>query len=117
MIQQRPITVTAALAAFALLISGCAGITPDARQMLQEPATCENPQRDIRTLEEGRASGGTRVVQGVQGLAPPMIVLSVLRDIFYGKPFRSVYLDHWRIAFGSYNNKIDASVQELRACR
>ncbi len=116
MIQKRPITLTAALAAFALFISGCAGITPDARQMLQEPATCQNAQRDIRTLEDGRASGGTRVVQGIQGVAPPMVVLSLLRDI-YGKPFRSVYLDHWRIAFGSYNNKIDARVEELRACR
>ncbi len=116
MIQKRTITLTLALAAFALLISGCAGITLDARQSLQEPASCQNTQQEILMLEDNRASGGERVVQGFQGLAPPMIVLSLLRDI-YGKPFRSIYLDHWRIAFGSYNKKIDARVQELRACR
>jgi len=53
--------------------------------------------------------------QGIQGIAPPMVVLSLLRDI-YGKPFRSVYLDHWRIAFGSYNRRIDERVTELQAC-
>ncbi len=54
---------------------------------------------DIRTLEEGRASGGTRVVQGVQGLAPPMIVLSVLRDILVEerKGFESSYAAEPRV--------------------
>ncbi len=103
------------LCACALLLSGCAGMNPGARAMLQEPASCENPQADITTLEESRASGGKRFVHGLQGIMPPMIVLSLLRDIV-GKPYRSIYLDHWRVAFGSYNGKIDARVAELEAC-
>jgi len=75
-----------------------------------------NASSDIQTLEDARAGGGTRFLQGFQGIAPPMIVLSVLRDAVWGKPFRSVYLDHWRIAFGSYNRRIDERVTELRAC-
>jgi hypothetical protein len=117
MSQQRPTVRVAGLAAaLALLASACIGISPEARQMLQEPASCENAQQDSPLLEDNRAGAGKRVVQGVQGIAPPLLVLSVLRDIFIGKPFRSVYLDHWRIAFGSYNNRIDARVQELGGC-
>jgi hypothetical protein len=87
----------------------------DARKMLQEPASCENPQGDIETLQASRAGGGKRFAQGLQGIMPPMIVLSLIRDIF-GKPYRSIYLDHWRVAFGSYNKKIDTRVTELEAC-
>ena len=47
---------------------------------------------------------------------PPMIVLSLIRDII-GKPYRSIYLDHWRVAFGSWNNRIDERVAELNECQ
>ncbi len=101
------------LVACAVFASGCAGMNPDARLLLQQPANCEQTQQDIETLEASRAGGGKRIVQGLQGILPPMIVLSLLRDVI-GKPYRSIYLDHWRVAFGSYNNKIDARVTELR---
>ncbi len=110
-------TGAALLAACALLATGCAGMNPDARQMLQEPVECGNAQRDIQVLEESRPGGFKRFTQGLQGIAPPMVVLSLLRDIFIGKPYRSIYLDHWRVAFGSYNRKIEERVEELNACR
>jgi hypothetical protein len=99
-----------------MLAVGCAGMTPEARQLLQQPATCERAAEDTQTLQASRAGGMKRVAQGFQGIAPPMIVLSGLRDIFIGKPYRSIYLDHWRVAFGSYNRQIDARVKELEAC-
>ena len=112
----RPFRRAAALLCVcALAASGCAGMNPDARAMLQEPASCDSPQGDTRILEASRPSGGKRFAQGLQGIMPPMIVLSLLRDIV-GKPYRSIYLDHWRVAFGSYNKKIDTRVQELQAC-
>ena len=92
------------------------GMNPDARAMLQEPASCENPQADIETLEASRPSGGKRFTQGMQAIMPPMIVLSLLRDIV-GKPYRSIYLDHWRVAFGSYSHQIDHRVAELNGCQ
>jgi hypothetical protein len=106
---------TAVLLCVCVLASGCAGMNPDARAMLQEPASCENPQGDTETLEASRAGGGKRFLRGLQGIMPPMIVLSLLRDIV-GKPYRSIYLDHWRVAFGSYNRKIDERVTELKQC-
>ena len=70
----------------------------------------------IQLLDESRPGGFKRVQHGLQGVAPPMVILSLVRDIFIGKPYRSIYLDHWRVAFGSYNKKIDERVSELQAC-
>ena len=109
-------TVGVMFTACALLTAGCAGMHADARQILQQPANCGQAQLDIQTLEASRPSGGKRFVQGVQGIAPPMVALSLLRDIFIGRPYRSVYLDHWRVAFGSYNTRIDTRVAELQSC-
>ena len=100
----------------AFVISGCAGMTPEARLMLQGPVSCENVAADKQTLEDSHGNGRWRLGQGIQGIAPPMVVLSLLRDIFWRKPYRSIYLDHWRVAFGSYNNQIDARKAELDAC-
>lgn len=100
-----------------LLVVGCAPMNPQARAMLQEPVRCDEPERDIRLLEASRAGGGKRVLNGLQGVLPPSIVLGVVRDLFIGKPYRSIYLDRWRVAFGSYNRKIDKRVTELRDCR
>ncbi len=88
-------------------------MNPDARQTLQAPPECG--QR-VEPLEASRGGAGWRVGQGLQAILPPMIVLSVLRDIFIGKPYRSVYLDHWRVAFGSYNRRLDERVEYLQAC-
>ena len=97
----------------ALLVSGCAGMNPDAREILQQPPECG---QSTEQLEASHGSGLWRLGQGLQAILPPMILLSVLRDSFIGKPYRSVYLDHWRVAFGSYNRKIDARVDYLQAC-
>ncbi len=114
--RKRLFRVAAVIVVSALFASGCAGISHEARQLIQQPADCADAQANIDVLKENRAGAGKRVVQGVQGIAPPMAALGILRDIFIGKPFRSVYLDHWRIAFGSYNGRIDERVSELEAC-
>ena len=104
------VQTVASLAAVALFAAGCAGIDPGARKMLQDPPNCAAASQDIRTLEDTRQGGFKRFTQGLQGVAPPMVILSLFRDIFIGKPYRSIYLDHWRVAFGSYNRKIDERV-------
>jgi len=88
---------------------------PDARKLLQEPADCANAQQDIQVLEDSRPGRFKRVTQGLQAVAPPMIVLSLLRDIV-GIPYRSIYLDHWRVAFGTYDHAIDHRVEKLHEC-
>ncbi len=99
-----------------LLAAGCAGIDPKARKMLQQPADCASAAADSAYLVEQKQGGWWRFAQGLQGIAPPLVVLSLLRDLFIGKPYRSIYLDHWRVAFGRYNEKIDNRVAELESC-
>ena len=107
---------TAILSLCVLASYGCAGMHADARKMLQEPMNCANPQGDIQILEDSRPGAFKRITQALQALAPPMIALSLLRDIFIGIPYRSIYLDHWRVAFGTYDHSIDHRVSELKAC-
>ena len=66
-----------------------------------------------------------RFTQLLQAVPPAgAIVLSGFRDIFIGKPYRitgkpyrSIYLDHWRVADGHYNRRaIEARVEEPKAC-
>lgn len=90
-------------------------MNPDARKMLQEPVSCANPQADIEMLEDNRPGAFKRVTQGFQAVVPATLVLSLLRDIV-GIPYRSIYLDHWRVAFGTYDHAIDHRVDELKAC-
>jgi hypothetical protein len=91
-------------------------MNPKVRSMLQEPARCDDAQRDIQALEKGRPGGARRVLNGLQAIAPPSIVIGLVRDLFIGKPYRSIYLDHWRVAFGSYGSKIDKRVTKLGEC-
>ena len=107
--------ITAIVVALALLGVGCAGMNPDARKMLYAPPNCDHPQQDITVLEDSTPGGFKRVTQGLQAVAPPIIVLSLLRDVI-GIPYRSIYLDHWRVAFGTYNHKIEHRVEKLQAC-
>ncbi len=107
--------MTAFLLATRFLV-GCAGMTPQAREIIWNPTNCEDAANNIRTLESNRPSGGGRFVHFVQAVLPPAIVISALRDIFWGKPFRSIYFDHWRIAFGSYGKRIDSRVDDLQRC-
>ena len=106
-------TGAAMLAACALFAAGCAGMNLDARETLQASPECG---QSVEELKASRANGFKRFTQGVQAIAPPMIVLSGLRDLLIGKPYRSVYLDHWRVAFGAYNDRIDKRVEYLQAC-
>jgi hypothetical protein len=105
----------ALLAVCSLFAVGCVGIDPEARKVLKQPANCGAASQQIPMLEEEHASWVWRITQGVQGIAPPMVVISLVRDLF-AWPYRSVYLDHWRVAFGSYNGKIDDRVGELKKC-
>jgi hypothetical protein len=114
-VQQGLGTSLITVAICAALSLGCAGMNADARLSLQQPADCATAQADIQTLEASRGNGWWRAGQGLQGIVPVTAVLSLLRDA-YGKPYRSIDLDHWRVAFGSYNKKIDARVTELKNC-
>ena len=85
----------------------------DARQILQQPPECG---QSVEQLQASRGGAFWRLGHGLQAILPPMILASLLRDAFIARPYRSIYLDHWRVAFGSYNGRIDRRVEYLEAC-
>ena len=44
----------------AILLSGCAGMTLEAREILQRPSSCEQAQADMGYLKASRANPGGR---------------------------------------------------------
>jgi hypothetical protein len=98
-----------------LLMTGCAGISGPAKERLDAPVDCGQAQADTQLMKESKASGVWRITQGFQGILPPIVVISLIRGAL-GKP-RGMYVDHWKVAFGSYNQQIDEKLAALaRAC-
>jgi hypothetical protein len=98
--------------AVALLLAGCAGISPQAKRLLAEPSSCIAPQTDIGLLEHSRRGGGLRFLQAMHGILPPVALVSLVRSLLGMPP--GMYADHWRVATGRYNTKIDARIIEIR---
>ena len=96
----------------AMVLSGCVGISPQAKRLLAEPAGCIAPQTDIALLGQSRSGGGRRFLQAMHGILPPLALVSLVRSLI-GKP-PGMYADHWRVATGRYNTKIDARMIEIR---
>ena len=88
-------------------------------------STFRQLQELIVVLQIESSASIERFTQLLQAVPPAgAIVLSGFRDIFIGKPYRitgkpyrSIYLDHWRVADGHYNRRaIEARVEEPKAC-
>jgi hypothetical protein len=93
------------------LASGCVSIPERTKHELESPVSCENVDLQMARLARDHAAPGNRFVAGFQGIFPLSVVISLIRDVL-AKP-RGIYLDHWRVAFGSYNDKIEARMDEL----
>ena len=102
-----------ALVLCAAAVAGCAGIAPQAKDLLSEPPQCRTAAADLAVLEDSKRGWLQRLAHGIQGVAPPAVIISLFRDIS-GNP-HGLYMDHWRTAFGTYNERIDSKVGEIRA--
>lgn len=99
-----------ALCAFAL--TACVGISPETKMKISEPVNCSSGYADIAYLESEHASGGKRFVQGLFGILPPSIIISALRAA--ARSPERMYLDHWSVASGSYNEQMDDKIASIK---
>ncbi len=106
----RSTRVGAALCAFAL--SACVGISPETKMKISEPVKCSSGSADISYLDSEHASGGKRFLQGLFGIMPPSIVISIFRAA--ARSPEGMYLDHWRVASGSYNQQMNDKVASIK---
>lgn len=103
---------TTAVFGMAVLLSGCAGISREAKRILREPVRCDAPQADIAELQRARSGGGLRFLQLMQAILPPAALVSIIRGLL-GKP-PEMYTDHWRVGTGRTNDEIEARIVEIR---
>ena len=97
------------------LVTGCASIPERTKRELASPIHCDDVDLQIARLSRDHAAPAQRFWAGLQGVFPLTVVVSLVRDLL-GKP-RGIYLDHWRVAFGSYNEKIEGRMDALQdAC-
>jgi hypothetical protein len=99
-----------ALCAFAL--TACVGISPETKMKISQPVNCSSGSADISYLESEHASGGKRLLQGLFGIMPPSIIISLFRAA--AKNPEGMYLDHWKVASGSYNEQMVDRVASIK---
>ncbi len=102
---------TRCLSGLAIFGLACASIPERTKRELAAPIECEDLDLQMARLSRDHSAPMQRFVAGVQGILPPAVVISLVRDLL-GKP-RGIYVDHWRVAFGSYNEKIEGRMDQL----
>ena len=106
----RSTRVVVVLCAVALV--ACVGITPETKMTISQPVDCSLAFEDIAHLENAHASIGKRFFQGLMGVMPPSIIVSLFRAA--ARAPEGMYLDHWRVATGSYNEQMDEKIESIR---
>ncbi len=94
------------------LVVGCASIPERTKRELESPVACEHVDLQMARLARDHAAPAQRFVAGIQGVFPLSVVISLVRDLL-GKP-RGIYLDHWRVAFAMYNDRIEERMDALQ---
>ncbi len=94
------------------IVAGCASIPERTKRELESPVECDDVDLQMARLSRDHAAPAQRFVAGIQGVFPLSVVISLVRDVL-GKP-RGMYLDHWRVAFAAYNEKIEDRMDELQ---
>ena len=109
-IRSTRVSVVALCALYSL--TACVGISPETKMKISEPVNCSSGYEDISYLKSEHASGGKRLVQGLLGIMPPSIIISLFRSAAR-RPER-MYLDHWTVASGSYNEQMEDKIASIK---
>ncbi len=96
----------------AFMLTACVGISPETKMKISEPVNCSSGYADISYLESEHASVGKRFLQGLFGVMPPSIIISALRAA--ARSPERMYLDHWTVASGSYNEQMDDKIASIK---
>ena len=105
-------TRVSVVALCAFMLTACVGISPETKMKISEPVNCSSGYADISYLESEHASVGKRFLQGLFGVMPPSIIISALRAA--ARSPERMYLDHWTVASGSYNEQMDDKIASIK---
>ncbi len=98
-----------------LLFSSCSNrtnlspfpsISEKTKADLERPINCRTASRDLRVLEEERASVGRQVLAGVRSVFPIAAVAGILMGD---------YSDRVQVATGQYNSDLETKIAQIKA--
>lgn len=97
------------LAACCLLLAACSPtISSRGKYAIDKPINCGTASRDIRMLEEEKASLGKQVISGVRMVLPVAAVVGILSGDYGNRA---------KVTTGKYNRDIEAKIAEIKeAC-
>jgi len=100
-----------------IVVTGCSDrknlsplptISEEAKADLKRPVDCHHAKRDLKVLEEEKASIAKQVLSGVRSLMPIAVVAGILMGD---------YGDRVEVATGQYNSDIEAKINQIKtAC-
>jgi hypothetical protein len=102
------------LAASMLVLSACSNrtnvspfptISSETKADLAAPVNCQTAHRDIKTLEDEKASVGKQILAGVRSIMPIAAVAGILMGD---------YRDRVQVATGQYDSDIEAKIKQIK---
>ncbi len=69
---------------------------------------CSSASEDVAYLDDEKSGFFGRLFAGITAVLPPGSFIVIGRDLF-GAP-DGIWTDKWKVAFGSYNQKIDDKI-------
>ena len=86
----------------------CASISQETIAAIEQPVDCSSASEDVTYLDDEKSGFFGRLFAGITAVLPPGSFIVIGRDLF-GAP-DGIWTDKWKVAFGSYNRKIDDKI-------
>jgi hypothetical protein len=86
----------------------CASISQETIAAIEKPVDCSSASEDVTYLDDEKSGFFGRLFAGITAVLPPGSFIVIGRDLF-GAP-DGIWTDKWKVAFGSYNRKIDDKI-------
>lgn len=89
-----------------IVATGCAPISEQGQQELDQPVNCATAPGDLRALEAEKTHVGEQIAAGVTAVVPVSLVVNVAKG---------TEKDHFTVASGKYNDMLDAKIAEIKS--
>ena len=89
----------------ALVLAGCTSMSQEAKTIKKQPVNCATAERDIKILENEKASVSSQAVSGVVSVMPSGMAMGILTG---------TTRDRASVATGSYNRRLDEKIAEIK---
>ncbi len=86
----------------------CASISQETIAAIERPVDCSSASNDVVYLEDEKSGFFGRLFAGITAVLPPGSFIVIARGLFNAPD--GIWTDKWKVAFGSYNRKMDDKI-------